>query len=404
MRIRFKKSLAVPLLLLGGPAVLFLFSQLRGNIAPLRTVQDPYPVFADIAVDPDSNIVAVADENKFSLRTYDRDLATSDVADPRTIVTGVKSGIDFICGVAVDSVNKQIYTANNDTGADLMVFNYDRHGDVPPDRVLSPAATGTWGVAVDLVHDEVGVTVQHENKVALYRRLASGEEKPLRIIQGPTTGLADPHGLAIDAENNEIFVANHDSYHEVLTGAQSSNAVTAQIARGTVTPEALRAIRVDLRPSKGRFVEPSITVYSRTAENDAIPIRVISGPKTELNLPMKIFVDTVHDELFVANSGTNAILVFTRTAGGDAAPIRKIQGPDTRLKKPVGLFVDVKNDEVWATNPEEHTATVYKRTAEGNTPPLRTLRSAPDGSPASGIGNPGGIAYDPMRQQILVPN
>jgi hypothetical protein len=62
------------------------------------------------------------------------------------------------------------------------------------------------------------VTVQHVNKVAVYRRLAKGDEKPLRIIQGPDTALADPHGIAIDSENNELFVANQDSYHEVLTG------------------------------------------------------------------------------------------------------------------------------------------------------------------------------------------
>jgi hypothetical protein len=74
------------------------------------------------------------------------------------------------------------------------------------------------------------------------------------------------------------------------------------------------------------------------------------------------------------------------------------------LKKPVGLFVDLKNDEVWATSPEYHAATVYKRTADGNVKPLRTIRSAPEGTPAPGIGNPGGIAYDPLRQQILVPN
>src|SRR5439155_1425061 len=216
-----------------------------------------------------------------------------------------------VCGVAVDSVHKQIYTANNDTAADLMVFNYDSHGDVPPERVLTPAAVGTWGIGLDLVHDEVAVTVQHMNKVAVYRRLAAGEEKPLRIIQGPNTGLSDPHGVAVDAANNEIFVAN---------------------------------------------------------------------------------------------SGTSAVLVFSRTASGDVAPIRKIQGPATGLRKPVGLFVDVKNDEVWATNPELHTATVHKRTAQGNAPPLRTLNAAPVGAPAPGIGNPGGIAYDPIRQQILVPN
>ena len=119
---------------------------------------------------------------------------------------------------------------------------------------------------------------------------------------------------------------------------------------------------------------------------------------------MKVFVDTAHNELFVANSGNNSILVFSRTANGDVAPIRKIEGPATRLKKPVGLFVDVKNDEVWATSPEEHSAMVFRRTAQGNAAPLRIVRGAPDGTPAPGIGNPGGIAYDPMREQILVPN
>ena len=401
---RFKKRLVLPALLLGGPAVLLLFSQLGGNIAPIRSVQDPYPVFADIAVDPDSNLLAVADENKFSLRTYDRDLVASGVADPRTVLTGTKSGIDFVCGVAVDSVNKQIYTANNDTAADLMVFNYDSRGNVPPERVLTPASTGTWGIALDLPHDEVAVTIQHVNKVSVYRRLASGEEKPLRIIQGPDTGLSDPHGVAIDSQNNEIFVANHDSYHEVLSGEADRNAVTSRIARGTVTPGELASARLDLRPSKGKFVEPSISVYARTAKDDAAPLRVIQGPNTELSVPMKIFVDTVNNELFVANSGTSAILVFSRTASGNVAPNRKIQGPDTGLKKPVGLYVDTKNDEVWATNPELHTATVYSRTVQGNAKPLRTLRSAPDGAAAPGIGNPGGIAYDPVREQILVPN
>src|SRR5207244_5515317 len=117
---------------------------------------------------------------------------------------------------------------------------------------------------LDLVHDEVAVTIQHVNKVAVYRRLAAGEEKPLRIIQGPNTGLSDPHGLAIDAENNEIFVANHDSYHEVLSGQADSNAVTASIARGTATKEALAAVRLGLRPSEGKFVEPSMTACSWT--------------------------------------------------------------------------------------------------------------------------------------------
>ncbi|HYR84607.1 MAG TPA: hypothetical protein VE422_11065 [Terriglobia bacterium] len=398
------RKVAIALLIVSGPAALLLFSQLGGNVAPLRRVHDPYPVFTDIAVDPEANVLAVTDENLFSLRTYDRDLSSNLVADPRTVVTGTKTGIDFICGVAIDSVHRQIFGANNDTDSDVVVFDYDAQGNVPPVRSLTTASAGTWGVALDLTNNEVAVTVQHVNKVEVFRREAKDDDKPLRIIQGQDTGLSDPHGIFVDPRNNELFVANHDSYHEVATGETERNAAAATIARGTFEPGAQPAARLNLRPSKGKFVEPSIAIYPRTAQGNAVPRRVIRGPKTELSLPMKVFVDIARNELFVANSGTNSILVFSRTANGDVAPIRKIQGPATGLKKPVGLVVDTKNDEVWATNPEDHSATVYRRTAQGNTAPLRTLRGAPQGTPATGIGNPGGIAFDPLREQILVPN
>jgi hypothetical protein len=32
------------------------------------------------------------------------------------------------------------------------------------------------------------------------------------------------------------------------------------------------------------------------------------------------------------------------------------------------------------------------------------LRNAPAGSPTVGLGNPGAVAYDPKRDEILVPN
>ena len=403
MSARLRKVLPVLLPLLFGPAVLFLFSQLNGNFKPIRTVQDRYPVFTDIAVDPDANIVAVTDENLFSLRTYDRTIDSNEIADPRTVITGPKSEVDFVCGVAIDPFNREIYTANNDTAADLMVFKYDNNGEVPPSRQLTPAATGTWGIALDLANDELALTVEHINKVAVYRRLATGKDKPLRIIQGPKTGLSDPHGVFIDSQHNEMFVANHDSFHEVGAGDEDRNSAAADIKRGVENPNVARE-RADLHPSKGKFVDHSITVYSRTANGDVAPVRTIHGPRTELSLPMKVFVDVAHDELFVANSGSSSILVFSRTANGDAAPARKIEGPATGLKKPVGLFVDVKNDEVWATNPGDHSITIYKRTAQGNAAPLRRMRGAPEGTPAPGIGNPGGIAYDPMREQLLVPN
>src|SRR5438477_9242276 len=177
MRTQLRKFFIVSLFVVAGPAALLLFSQLNSNFAPLRQVRDRFPVFADVAVDPDSNIVAVTDENLFSLRTYDRDLASDAVADPRTVITGNKTRVDFVCGVAIDPTNKEIYTVNNDTAADMLVFKYDANGNVPASRTLKPAPVSTWGVALDLTHDEVAVTIEHINKVAIYRRLAEGEEK-----------------------------------------------------------------------------------------------------------------------------------------------------------------------------------------------------------------------------------
>src|SRR6058998_318197 len=252
---RIRKSFLVFLLVLCGPAALVLFSQLSGDVAPLRQVRDRFPVFADVAVDPESNIVTVTDENLFSLRTYDRDLATNDVADPRTVVTGNRTRVDFVCGVALDPVHKEIYTVNNDTAADMLVFKYDATGNVPASRTLSPAAVSTWGVALDLTNNEVGVTVESINKVAIYRRLAQGDEKPLRVIQGPATGLADPHGIFIDAQNNEIFVANHDSYHDAVSSEDNPNTVQAQLARG-IANLSVPTERLELRPSNGKYVDP----------------------------------------------------------------------------------------------------------------------------------------------------
>ena len=134
------------------------------------------------------------------------------------------------------------------------------------------------------------------------------------------------------------------------------------------------------------------------------PVRVIGGPKTHLNWPSGLAVDAERDELYVANDSGNSILVFRASASGDIAPIRTIEGPRTGIKNPTGLFLDTQNDELWVSNFGNHTVTVYKPTVSGNAPPMRMIRSAPPGEPALMIGNPGGLAYDTRREEILVPN
>ena len=89
----------------------------------------------------------------------------------------------------------------------------------------------------------------------------NGNVAPLRIISGPATGLLNPSGLAVDTVNNEILVANI----------------------GSITADS-----------------SSITVYSRTANGDAAPLRTISGAATGLAQPIGLAVDTVNNEVLVA--------------------------------------------------------------------------------------------------------
>jgi DNA-binding beta-propeller fold protein YncE len=115
-------------------------------------------------------------------------------------------------------------------------------------------------------------------------------------------------------------------------------------------------------------------------------------------------VDEDRNEIFVANDMDDSILVFDGNASGDVAPIRVIKGPKSGVKNPTGVFIDKKHGELVVANFGNHRATVYPITADGDVPPLRTIRAAPEGKLALSIGNPGAVAYDTKRDQILVPN
>ena len=154
----------------------------------------------------------------------------------------------------------------------------------------------------------------------------------------------------------------------------------------------------------GRFDEPSITVYPGDGKGNIKPIRKIQGAKTGLNWPMAIDVDRTRNEIAVANNGDSSIRIFRRSDSGDAAPVRIIKGPRTGVVGPMGVAYDLKNSELWVANYGDHTALVFPITASGNVAPKRIIRNAPAGSPTVGFGNPGAVAYDSKRDEILVPN
>ncbi len=149
---------------------------------------------------------------------------------------------------------------------------------------------------------------------------------------------------------------------------------------------------------------PSITVYPKNAQGDTPPLRVIQGPKTQMDWPTSLAVHPDRGELFVANDTGDSVIVFRADANGDVAPIRVIKGPKTMVKNPTGLALDLENNELWVANFGSHAATVFPVDAEGDVAPLRVIRSGPVDAPSPMLSNPHTVAYDTKREEILVAN
>ncbi|HWP86131.1 MAG TPA: hypothetical protein VNN17_13130, partial [Terriglobia bacterium] len=265
-----------------------------------------------------------------------------------------------------------IYSVTNDTIDTLTVFPWNAEGVMRPKRELY-TPHGTYGISADENTQEIYLTVQHDNAVVVYPKLAQGEDKPVRELVGPKTQLEDPHGIAVDYKNGLLFVSNHG--HAIVQATDS-----------------------------GKFEPPSITVYDLKASGDTAPLRIIEGPRTGLNWPAGMRVDSEHGELFVANDGDSSVLVFKITDNGNVAPARVLKGPKTHIAYPTDVYVDLKHNELWVVNMGNHAALVFPRTASGDVAPLRMIRSAPIEKKALAIGNPGAVTYDSRRDEIMTPN
>ena len=144
----------------------------------------------------------------------------------------------------------------------------------------------------------------------------------------------------------------------------------------------------------------SVTVYFRTADGDVTPVRTLSEGLTGLSDPSGLFLDTVNNELFVANAGNDTVTVYPLNwTDPNTPPIRKLDGLLTGLKTPTGVFVDTVHGELFVANFIAGSVTVYSRTASGDTGPTRTLIGG-----STGLAGPFGLAVDTVHNELFVAN
>jgi hypothetical protein len=341
-----------------------------------RTIKDTYPIYSSIAVDPARDEVVLQDTNLFGIKVFNRlDNTPPNVESttPKRVIEGAQTHCEYNNGLTIDSRNGDVYSVAMDTEDNVLVFSHESGGDVAPIRILKTPHRN-FASALDEEKNELFVTIQYPPKVVVYRKGASGEEKPLRVLEGPHTQLHDTHGLALDLKRKLMIVGSW------------GNSSDPNVA------------------GSGKIYPPSIAVYPLDANGDVAPLRVIEGPRTQLDWAGGMALDVESGDLYVANDVGGSILVFKESDEGDVTPARVIKGPKTLLNHPAGISLDAKNREVWVSNMGNSSAAAFSLTADGDVAPVRTIRSAPLGRQSVKFGKPQAVAFDSKRDLYLVPN
>jgi DNA-binding beta-propeller fold protein YncE len=224
-------------------------------------------------------------------------------------------------------------------------------------------------LAYDAIHDEIVVTSPLTQAILTFRGGADGEEAPIRVIQGPKTGIQGVGAtgkVAIDPDNNVIMLATPAPRNEIL-------------------------------------------FFARDANGDVAPIRKIGGPETMLdngsqregggNVPA-MRVDPIHNLLLIptlgqrgSNGSGGRVLIFDRNASGNVRPKATITGPvrtgnQFEVYGPNRLLIAHNRDalELWRI-PES---------GESSEPPVRIPARLGRNSADTGI------ALDPAHKEVII--
>ena len=222
------------------------------------------------------------------------------------------------------------------------------------------------GIVYDAIHDEFTVPQQFAQAILTYRGSANGEERPVRIIQGPHSELDAPEHVEVDPVHNEIFVPTRHG---------------------------------------------SVLVFPRDRDGDVAPIRVLQGPDTLLTGDNVIAVDSAHNLLFVGTSvgrGQARLLIFNRTDSGNVKPRAVIGGPKSKLNAfggPIAVYppkdeiiISVEGTGPYAElSSDEAYVGVWSINDNGDVPPKWTI-----GGPKGILRMPRGIALDVKNGNMLV--
>jgi hypothetical protein len=227
------------------------------------------------------------------------------------------------------------------------------------------------GIAYDAIHDEFTVPQQFGQAILTYRGAASGEERPVRIIEGPHTQLDAPEHLDVDPVHNEIFVPTRHGTILVFPRDGQGDVAPIRVLGGADTmlgsdqPLAIDPVHDLLitggRSGRGENRQVRLLIFKRTDAGNVKPKAVIGGPQSGLHDfggPFTVYPPKGEIIVSVRGTGPNADMasdeayvgVWSIDDTGDVPPKWKIGGPNGILRMPRGIALDVKNKNIMVSD------------------------------------------------------
>jgi len=231
-------------------------------------------------------------------------------------------------------------------------------------------------LAYDSVHDEIVVNSPLAQAILMFRGAANGEEPPLRVIQGPHTQI---QGTDYDGNDKMTFDEVHGEIYLPVAGNK-------------------------------------VLVFSREANGDVAPLRVLGGPDTQIRGSVRghavVGVDPINNLLIIGSTGgqgggrdereggggrgRGALVIFDRTASGNAKPRAVIQGPHTSLGG-VGQIQTYPPKGWIIAGAAGGAIGAWSINDSGDAPPRWKIPV----QQIAGVG-PSGVALDPVHKEVIV--
>ncbi len=199
------------------------------------------------------------------------------------------------------------------------------------------------------VRDEFVVANPFANAILTFRGGATGQEPPIRIIQGSKTRLEGPQRFGLDSTRGEILVDGDGGTLIFPVDAQGDVApkyIIPDGPRDTIEVDPIHNLLVDTAGE-------SLRIWERTGPDSVRLRNVIKGPKTGIDTP-RIAIYPEGNVIVVGMRGPGVmepkgifVGAWSLDDNGDVPPRWKI---DKTMLKPFAVALNPQQKEVYVTD------------------------------------------------------